>query len=87
MTDKIESMSKGVEKVSDRIHTIEFDNQNLLKSYFSLADRVSLKDSSRHAIQILFKNVMLSLKEKPQTLELLVQNQENELYHIPRLTL
>ena len=36
MTDKIESMSKGVEKVSDRIHTIEFDNQNLLKSYFSL---------------------------------------------------
>ena len=34
MTDKIQSMSKGTEELSERIHTVEFDNQNLLKIYY-----------------------------------------------------
>ena len=31
LTDKIQSMSKGTEKLSERTHTVEFDNQNLFK--------------------------------------------------------
>ena len=31
LTDKIESMSKDIEKLSERIHTVEFVIQNLLK--------------------------------------------------------
>ena len=48
MTDKIESMSKDTEKLSERIHTVEFDNQNFLKSYDILADRVSLQEGNLH---------------------------------------
>ena len=32
MTGTIQSMSKGAEKLSERIHTVKFDNQNLLKN-------------------------------------------------------
>ena len=79
MTDKIESMSKGTEKLSERIHTVEFDNQNLLKSYDRLADRVSLQEGNLHTIQIMSKDEMLSLKEKLQTLESYVKNEEQKL--------
>ena len=79
LTDKIESMSKGTEKLSERIHTVEFDNQNLLKSYDKLADRLSLQDGNLHAIQIMSKDEMLSLKKKLQTLESHVQNEDQRL--------
>ena len=49
-------MSKDTEKLSERIHTVEFDNQNLLKRYDRLADRVSLHDVNLHAIQIMSKD-------------------------------
>ena len=53
LTDKIESMSKATEMLFDKIHTAEFDNQNLLKSYDRLADRVPLQDGKLHAIHVL----------------------------------
>ena len=62
-------MSKSIEKLSERIHTVKFDNQNLLKSYDRLADRVSLQEGNLHTIQIMSKDEVLSLKEKLQTLE------------------
>ena len=43
-------MSKGTEKLSGRIQSVEFDNQNLLKSYDKLADRVSLQDGNLYTI-------------------------------------
>ena len=79
MTDKIQSMSKGTEKLSERIHTVEFDNQNLLKSYDRLADRVSLQDGNLHAFQVKSKDEVLSLKEKLHTLESHVQNEDQRL--------
>ena len=51
MTDKIESISKGTENLSEIIHTVEFDNQNLLKSYDRLADRLSLQGGNLYAFQ------------------------------------
>ena len=32
-------MSKGTEKLSERIHTVEFDNQKLLKSHDKLTEK------------------------------------------------
>ena len=66
MTDKIESMSKDTEKLSERIHTVEFDNQNLLKkkSYDRLSDGVLLHEGNLHTIQIMSKDEVLSLKDK-----------------------
>ena len=71
---------KGTEKLAERIHNVEFDNKNLLKSYARLADKVSLQDGNLHAIQIMSKNEMLSLKEKLQTLESHVKNEDQRLY-------
>ena len=51
LTDKIKSMSKYTKKLSERIHTVEFDNQNLSKSYAKLAEKLF----SRIAICMLFK--------------------------------
>ena len=73
---KTESISKSTKKLSERIHTVEFDNQNLLKCYDRLADRVFLQDGNLHTIQVMFKNGMLSLKEKLQALESHVQNED-----------
>ena len=56
MTDKIQSMSKGTEKLSEIVHTVEFYNQNLLKSYDRLADRVSLQEGNLYTIQIMSKD-------------------------------
>ena len=55
-------MPKGTEKLSERIHTVEFDNQNLLKSYDRLADRVSLQEGNLHTIQIMSKDEMFKGK-------------------------
>ena len=76
MTDKIESKSKGTEKLSERIHTVKFDNQNLFKSYDRLADRLSLQEGNLHTIQIMSKDKMLSLNKKLHTLESHVQNED-----------
>ena len=46
-------------KLSERIHTAEFDNQNLLKSYDRLADRVSLQDGNLHATQVMAKHEVI----------------------------
>ena len=51
----------------------------MLKSYDRLAGRVSLQDGSLHAIQMMSKDEMLSLKEKLQTLESHVQNENQRL--------
>ena len=60
-------MSKDTEKLSERIHTVEFDNQSLLKSGNRFADRVALQECNLHTIQIMSKDEMLSLKVKLQT--------------------
>ena len=57
--DKIESIFKDTKKLSERIHTVEFDNQKLLKSY-KLADKLFLQDGNLHAIQVIHKYEMLS---------------------------
>ena len=58
-------MSKGTEKLSERIHTVEFDNQNLLKYYHRFADRVPVQEGNLCSIQIMSKDETLYLKEKP----------------------
>ena len=57
-------MTKSTEKLPKRIHNIKFDNQNLLTSYDRLADSVYLQVSNLCTIQIMFKDEMLSLREK-----------------------
>lgn len=37
-------------RLSERIHTVEIDNQNLLKSYEKLADRTFLLEGNLYAI-------------------------------------
>ena len=44
-------MSKDTEKSSERINTVESDNQNLLKSYDRLEDRLFLQEDNLHTIQ------------------------------------
>ena len=56
MIDKIQSMSKDAEKVSERIHTVEFNNQNLLKYYEKLGGRICLHEGNLHTTQIISKN-------------------------------
>ena len=51
----------------------------MLKSYDKLAKRLSLQDGNLHTIQVMFKNGMLSLKEKLQALESHVQNEDQRL--------
>ena len=48
-------MTKGTEKLSEIIHTAEFDNQSLLKGHNRLADRVSLQEGDLHTVQIMSK--------------------------------
>ena len=79
MTGRIESMSMGTEKLSERIHTVEFDNQNLLKSFDRLADRASHQEGNLNTIQIMSRDKMISLKEKLQPLESHVQNEDQRL--------
>ena len=79
MTDKIQSISKGTKKLSEKIHIVEFGNQTLFKSYNILADRVSLQECNLHTMQKMPKDEMLSLKEKLQTLESHVQKEEQRL--------
>ena len=50
-----------------------------LKSYDRLADRISLQEGNLHTIQIMSKDEMFSFKEKFQTLELHVQNEDQRL--------
>ena len=72
-------MSKGTEKLFERIYTIEFDSQEWLKSYDRLTDRVSLQKGSLYTVQIMPKDEMLSLKEKLHTLKPHVQNKDQKL--------
>ena len=57
MTGKIESMAKGTEKLSERIHTIEFDSQNLFKSY----DRLAHYPNNIQGWDVIFKGKTLDL--------------------------
>ena len=43
------------ERLSERIHSFEIDNQNLVKSYVKLADGTSLLEGYFHVIQIISK--------------------------------
>ena len=61
------------------IRSVEFTNQNLLKSYDMLMDKVSLQKGNVHVIQVISKNEMLSLLDKFLTLESYVQNKEQKL--------
>ena len=76
MTDKIQYMSKHAEKLSERIHTFDFENQNLLKSYDKLADGISLQEGNLHTIQLIPKDEKLSLRKNFHTLESCVQNED-----------
>lgn len=72
-------MLKGTEKLSKRIHSAEFNNQNLLESHDSLAGKVSLQESNIHVVQIMFKDATLSLLDTFHTLKLIVQNKDQNL--------
>ena len=78
-------MSKGAEKLSERIHNVEFDNQNLLKSCCKLAHRGSLQVGDLHIIEIISKNDKLSLMEEFPTLESYVQNEDQRLHELMKL--
>ena len=56
-------------ELSERICAVEFNNQNLLKSYDRLTDMVSLQEINMYAIKIMFTNETLSLLNKFHTLE------------------
>ena len=62
-------MLKGVETLSERIHAADFNNQNLLKSYDRLTDKVSLQEGNKYAINIISKDEWLSLLDKFHSLE------------------
>ena len=60
LTVKIHSMSmgyealqNGTERFSERIHTVETDNQNLLKSYNKPAGTTFLLENNLHAIHMI----------------------------------
>ena len=72
-------MSKGAEKLSERLHTVEFHNQNLLKIYNRITDKVSFQEDNMHAIQIMFKDETLSLLDEFHTLKSYVQNKVQKL--------
>ena len=74
-------MSKGTEKFTERIHTVEFGNQNLLKSNNRLSDRISLQGDNLNPSQIASKDKMLSLKKKIKlhTLESHAHNKDQRL--------
>ena len=82
LTEK-SSMLKGAETLSERIHAADFNNQNLLKSYDKLTDKLSLQEGNKDAIKIISKDESLSLLDKFHTLELsmrvLEQNTEQEI--------
>ena len=61
-----EALQKGSEILSERTHTVEMDNQNLLKSY-KLAERTPLQGGNLHATQIISKDEKMSLMEKFKT--------------------
>ena len=68
MIDRIDFISKGTRKLSERIHAVEFDIQNLSKSFDKVADRMYLQDGNLQDIQEKPKEEMLSLKENIKTL-------------------
>ena len=39
MTIVYETLQNGTERLSERFHTVEIENQNLLKTYDKLSDR------------------------------------------------
>ena len=48
-----ETLQKGTERLSERIHTAEIDNQNLFQSYDKLADRTFFQEGNLHSIRII----------------------------------
>ena len=56
-----ETLQNGTERFSERIHTVETDNQNLLKSYNKPADTTFLLENNLQAIQITSKDEEISL--------------------------
>lgn len=56
------------EKLYERIHTVEVNDQNLLKSYDKLADRTFLLEGNLQAIQNISKDEKISFMEKPKDL-------------------
>ena len=79
LTDKIQSMPQGADKLSERIYTLEFDNQNLLKSYNKLTDRVSFLESNLYTIEAISMDGKIFLMEKFHTIELYVHNEDQRL--------
>lgn len=69
-------MSKDAEKLSGRLHTDEFDNQNLLKCNDNSADRISLQEYNLYVTQRGFKGEKLSLMEEFHILKSYVQNED-----------
>ena len=69
LMNKTQSMTEGAETLSERIHAVEYNNQNLLNSYNRLADRVSFREGNMYTIKIMSKDETLSLLDKFHTLE------------------
>ena len=67
MIDRIDSISNGTRKLSERIHIVEFDIRKLSKSFDKLTDRLYLQDDNLHDIQEKSKEETLSLKENTKT--------------------
>ena len=79
LLEMMQSLHTGNEKLSERIHIVETDNQNLLKSYGKIADRTSLQEGNLYTIQIISKDEKIPLMEKFKTLESHVQNENQKL--------
>ena len=69
MTNKTQSMTEGAETLSERIHTVEYNNRTLSKDYDRLTDRMSLQEGNMNTIKIMSKDETLSLLDRLHTLE------------------
>ena len=75
------TLQKGTERLSERFHTVEIENQNLLKKLminYQIEDSF-FQDGNLHAIQIISKDEKTSSMEKFKTLESHVQNENQKL--------
>ena len=59
LMNKTQSMMEGAETLSERIHAVEYNNQNLLNSYNILADKVSFQEGNMYTIKIMSKDETL----------------------------
>ncbi|XP_049981111.1 endogenous retrovirus group K member 5 Gag polyprotein-like [Alexandromys fortis] len=64
-----QSLSEGTETLSQRIKSVEWENQLLSKAYDRVVERLSIQEGTVYAIKIMSKDENLSLTDKLHTLE------------------